>query len=97
MQARVTLIQILPGKMAEAINIYKDSVVPAAHQQKGCKGLTLLTEHNTGRGISITLWQTEADLTAGESSGYYQQQLAKFTDVFGAPPVREQYEVSVRG
>ncbi len=95
MNARVTIVQIVPGKLDEAVGLYRDSVVPAAKQQKGCKGLYLLTDRNTGRGISITLWETEADMTAGENSGYYQQQLAKFKDVFGAPPVREAYEVSV--
>ena len=96
MYARVTIVQIQPGKIDEAIRIYRDSVVPAAKQQKGYKGIYLLTDRNTGKGISVALWQTEADMTAGESSGYFQQQLAKFKDIFGAPPVRERYEVSVQ-
>jgi len=97
MNARVTIVQIVPGKLDEAVSLYRDSVVPAAKQQKGFKGLYLLTltDRNAGKGISITLWETEADMIAGENSGYYQQQLAKFKDVFGAPPVREAYEVSV--
>ena len=97
MYARATTVQIRPGKMDEAIGIYRDSVMPAAKQQKGFKGLSLLTDRNTGKGISIVLWETEGDMKSGEASGYYQQQLAKFKDVFGAPPVREQYEVSVQG
>jgi len=96
MYARVTIVQIQPGRMDEAIRIYRDSVVPAAKQQKGSKGTYLLTDRKTGKGISVTLWETEADMTAGESSGYFQQQLVKFKDIFGAPPVREQYEVSVQ-
>jgi len=96
MNARVTTVQVRPDKMDEAIGIYRDSVTPAAQQQKGFKGLLMLTDRNTGKGISIALWETEADMTAGESSGYFQQQLAKFKDVFSAPPVREQYEVSVQ-
>jgi len=96
MHARVTTVQIRPDKMDEAIGIYRDSVTPAAQQQKGFKGVLLLTDRNTGKGISVTLWETEADMTTGESSGYFQQQLAKFKDIFGAPPVREQYEVSVQ-
>jgi len=96
MNARVTIVQFLPGKMDEAIGIYWDSVVPAAKQQKGYRGVYLLTDRKTGKGISIALWETEADMTAGEASGYYQQQLAKFKDIFGAPPAREAYEVSVQ-
>jgi hypothetical protein len=43
-----------------------------------------------------SLWETEADMTAGESSGHHQQRLAKFKDIFAAPPVREAYEASVQ-
>ena len=96
MNARVTLVQILPGKMDDAIGVYRDSVAPAAKQQQGCHGAFLLTDRETGKGISITLWETEADMTMGENSGYYQQQLAKFKGIFSAPPVREAYEVSIR-
>lgn len=96
MYARATTSQILPDKVDKAIAIYRDSVTPAAKQQKGFKGIWMLTNRKTGKGISITLWETEADMTAGESSGFYQQQVAKFKDVFGAPPVREQYEVTVQ-
>ena len=96
MYARVTIVQFQPGKIDEAISIYRDSVVPAAKQQKGNKGVYLLTDRNTGKGISIALWATEADIKAGETSGYFQQQLAKFKEIFGAPPVREQYEVTVQ-
>ena len=35
-------------------------------------------------------------MTAGETSGYYQQQVAKFKAVLSAPPVREAYEVTVK-
>ena len=55
MNAGVTLVQILPGKMDQGIELYRDSVVPAAMQQKGCKGVYLLTDRKTGRGISIDL------------------------------------------
>ena len=96
MHARVVTVQIQPGKIDEAIGIYGDSVVPAAKQQQGFKGALLLTDPDMGKGISVTLWEAEADMTAGEASGYYQQQIAKFGAVFGAPPVQEHYEVSVQ-
>jgi hypothetical protein len=34
-------------------------------------------------------------MTAGEASGYYQQQVAKFKDLVSGPTVREAYEVSI--
>ncbi len=96
MFARVTIGQFPPAKMDEATGIYRDSVVPAAKQQKGFNGLYVLGDRKTGKGLTIALWETEADMLAGENSGYYQQQVAKFKDLFSAPPVREAYEVTVR-
>jgi len=96
MHARVTIGQMLVAKLDEATGIYRDSVVPAAKQQKGFKGLYVLVDRKTGKGLTIALWETEADMTAGEKSGYYQQQVAKFKDFLSAPPVREAYEVTVK-
>ena len=96
MFARVTIGQFLPARMDEATGIYRDSVVPAAKQQKGFNGLYVLGDRKTGKGLTIALWETEADMLAGENSGYYQQQVAKFKDLFSAPPVREAYEVTVQ-
>lgn len=96
MYARVSIAQAQPGKADEVIRIHGDSVVPACKQQKEFKGLYLLTDRKTGKGITISLWETEADMTAAETSGFYQQQIAKFKAVLSATPVREAYEVSVK-
>ena len=96
MHARVVTVQIQPGKTEEAIRIFRESVVPAAKQQKGFKSIMLLTDPNTGKGVSVGLWESEADLMASETSGYFREQLGKFGGLFLAPPVREVYEVSVQ-
>ena len=95
MFARVTIAHTLPGKAEEALRIERESIVPACRQQKGFKGLYLLQDHKTHKGLTITLWETEADMKAAEASGFYQQQVAKVKDVLAAPPVREEYEVSI--
>jgi len=97
MHARVTTVEMQPDKIEESVRMYRDSVIPAAKQQQGFKGAFLLTDPNTGKGVSITLWETEADMRAGETSGYYQEQIAKFAQIFAGPPTREGYEVSVQG
>ena len=94
MRAKVVTFQIQPGKRDEAGRIFKEYVIPAAKKQKGFKAGILLTEPDTGKGVSIGLWETEEDIKASESSGYYQGWLSKFTDVFALPPSRELYEVS---
>lgn len=97
MFARLTIIQVNIKRMDEAIKLYKESVVPAAKSQKGYRGIYLLTDRKTGKGISIAFWNSEEDAIANEQSGYYKEQVGKFKDLLTAPPVREGYEVSVQG
>jgi heme-degrading monooxygenase HmoA len=79
MFARIVTVQVPPDKREEAISIFQNSVIPAAKQQKGFISLMLVTDR-TGKGVSVGLWETEADLNANEASGYLQEQLAKFAD-----------------
>jgi len=95
MFARLTIVQVKADKMDEVIKIYGDQVVPAAKSQKGYKGILLLTDRKTGKGISVALWESEQDAIANDKSGYYQQQVARFKDHFTKPPVQENYEVSI--
>lgn len=96
MFARVTMVQVDLNKFDETTGIFRDSVLPAAKSQKGYQGAYLFTDRKTGKGISITLWDSEEDAIANEQSGYYQEQLGKFKGFFTAPPVREGYEVSIQ-
>jgi heme-degrading monooxygenase HmoA len=97
MYARVTLAQLQPGMIDELIQFLRDNVVPAAQAQQGFKGLLLLTDDNTNKGIAVALWEAEADMAASESSdGYYSVQLARGAHFFAAPPVREAYQVTLQ-
>ena len=94
MHARVILGKVKHDKQDEAINIYKENVVPAAKEQKGFKSMNLLTDMDTNKFISITIWETEKDMIAGESSGYLQEQVGKITSLFVGPPTIQHYIVS---
>ena len=96
MFARLTIVQVKIDKIDETIKIYEESVIPAAKSQKGHVGAYLLINRETGKGVSITVWDSEEDAIANEQSGYYQEQVAKFKDAFTAPPVREGYEVAIK-
>lgn len=95
MYARVAQVKIQSERIDEAIEIYQRSVVPALEGQPGFKGALLLTQPESGRGISITLWETEGHRTAGEVGGFYQEQIARFAGMFTETPVREAYEVPI--
>ncbi|KAA3660959.1 MAG: hypothetical protein DWQ04_17910 [Chloroflexi bacterium] len=96
MYARVVTIYVKPGSMDEGINIYESSIVPAMKKQLGFKGTTLLANKDTNTALSISLWETEADMQAGEASGYLQTQFAKAAQLFTAPPANAHYEVAVQ-
>ena len=97
MYARVTLAQLQPGKVDELLHFLHEHVVPAAQAQQGFKGLLLLTDEITNKGMAIALWETEADMAASEASGgYYQVQLARGAHFFAAQPVRETYQVRIQ-
>jgi heme-degrading monooxygenase HmoA len=96
MQARAVNIPFKLGKIEEASPIVKDSIVPAMKRQKGFKGQLLLTQSDTGKAIPISLWETEADLTAFETSPLYKELMGKLGGVLAGPPAGERYEVSVQ-
>ena len=98
MYARVTTVQLQPDKAQEANrSLCRLGGAGGGRQQPGNQGAWLLIDRATGKGVSISLWDSDTDMEAGEASGYYQQQLGKFGPLMTAPPVREVYEVAVQG
>ena len=96
MHCRAVTVQIQLGKTQEAIDLYNNSVIPAAKQQKGFAGAYLMTDAASGKGLSITVWESQADMEVGEAAGgYYQEQIAKFGSLFAGLPVINRYELSV--
>ena len=96
MFARLTIIQVDTERIDEGIEIYRDSVVPAAKSQKGFRGVSLLVDRKSGKAISIVLWDSEEDAIANEKSHYYQEQLVKTMHLYREPPIREGYEVVIQ-
>jgi len=97
MYARVTVAPAHTPKIDETIKVMRDSILPMARKQKGFKGLFFLTNRMTSKHIVITMWNTEADLRAEESSGFYHEQVAKKAQLLAGPAIMEDYEVSVQG
>jgi heme-degrading monooxygenase HmoA len=93
MYARAVAVPVDPSKLDDMLQIWKESVLPAAQSQQGFKGALVLGDRATGQGMSITLWDSEGDMAAGESSGYYREQLAKFGKIFAGQPDLKHYEV----
>ena len=96
MYARVVNVQLKQGMLDEAKGIINESVVPVFKEQRGFKSQFLLTQQDTNKAISINLWETEADLTAFETSPLYPEVLGKLADVLAGPPAGDAYEFSVQ-
>src|SRR5258705_3568121 len=96
MYMRTVVLTIKPGSMDEAIKIFQDSVIPTAKQQKGFVSVNLGTDRSANKAEIVGFWETEADLLASETNGFFQEQMAKLGTTFAAPPVRTVYELNAQ-
>ena len=96
MFARETLFEIdtLRINLDDALEKFKELIVPEAQKQQGYEGMYVMRTPE-GKGLVMSLWASEEAATAGLTSGYYEEQLAKFVTLFRVPPGREHYEVVI--
>jgi heme-degrading monooxygenase HmoA len=94
MFARITMFEIdmLRISLDEALVRFKQVVLPEVRKQDGYEGLYVLRTPE-GKGCILSLWSSQEAAIAGEESGYYDEQVAKFVSFFKSPPGRDHYEV----
>ena len=68
MFARVSTFQGPPDQTAEGIRLAREQILPAARLMDGFKGIYLLYDRESGKSLSVTLWETEADMQASEEA-----------------------------
>jgi heme-degrading monooxygenase HmoA len=78
----------------EAVELFRESVVPALHEQPGFEGVYLLLSPE-GQALVLTFWESEEAAQAGiaGSRSFYSEQVEKFVTLYKAPPGRESYDV----
>jgi len=94
MQARVTLFEIdtLRIGLADALEVFKERVLPRLHQQPGCEGVMAL-ETPEGKGMLISFWSSPEAADEAVKSGFYDEQVGEFTMFMRQPTDRQHYEV----
>jgi heme-degrading monooxygenase HmoA len=96
MVARATMAEIDTVRMSidEAVELFRESVVPALHEQPGFEGVYLLLSPE-GQALVLTFWESEETAQAGiaGSRSFYSEQVEKFVTLYKAPPGRELYDV----
>jgi heme-degrading monooxygenase HmoA len=94
MYSRVTLVEIdmVRSSVEEALELYRQNVLPALREQEGFEGVVLMANED-GNGLVVSLWSTAEAAEAHSETGFYSDALAQFVTLFRSPPGREHYEV----
>ena len=90
MQARVTKFEGSPEQVDAAIKLVKETIAPGAKRLEGFRGGYWLLDRASGKGFSVTLFNSESDLDKSEDAA--AQLRAKASSVARITAV-ERYEV----
>ncbi len=85
MHARVITVRVPPARLADAVRIVREVVVPPLQQRPGFQHFLLLTDPATGTVIAISRWATEEALRASEPNPLLRALAARLMDVVAAP------------
>ena len=91
--AEVDLVRHSPTK---AIEVFKESIVPALEDQEGYEGCYVLLSEE-GKVLVLTFWSSDETARASRVSGFYQEQIERLSGFvfFRTAPGREAYDVVV--
>jgi len=67
--------------------------MPAAQRQPGFNTFVVMGNRDEGKMVGISLWETEEDMLASESSECQQDQVSRIITLLRRPPEFEAYEV----
>lgn len=90
---RIISLPVQPTQVENAVQMFKKSIAPQFQQQKGLKAGYLVGNKASGKIESVTLWESEADASALDSSGFYDKWTAMLTPYLSGSVIREQNEV----
>src|SRR2546427_954054 len=90
MHARVTKFEGSPAQIEAGIKDINERVIPAAKKLAGFKGGYWLVDRKSGKGFSVTLFESESALRASEdAAAQLRSQASPLTKITGV----ERYEV----
>jgi heme-degrading monooxygenase HmoA len=93
MYARVSTINGKPEKIDKVIKHLEEAT--ELDNSKGWKGAYVLVNHQTGKILTITLWESMADMEATVAEAYQIRNQA--TSIAGAAPATvEMYQVALQ-
>lgn len=95
MFARVVNVKVKKDSIEEAIELYRQNIVPKAESMEGFEGIYLLVDRETGSGMSISVWSAEKGAEADRQGAMFGEEIEKFGDLVKASPVQEVFEIAI--
>ena len=86
MQTRVMMLPVLEGKIDQLIDVVKGDIAPVLHKLEGFHAGFVLTDKETNRALTISIWDSEWQMLASEECPVYVEQIAKMTAFLREPP-----------
>ncbi len=97
MYARLSHFRWPTVNTAEGIRLARERLLPAFRQAPGFRGLHVLVDRETGEGVGISWWASEADAAAAGADPALVAALSDFPAVGFSFGARHTYELIVRG
>ena len=69
--------------------------ITTGKSQEGFNGFVVKSDRGANKFFSTSLWSTEADMFAGESGEYFQDQISRVVTLLAGPPLHEHYRVDI--
>ena len=66
MYARVSTLEGSPDQIDEGLRYLREELLPTGKDDPGFKGQIALADRNSGKTLSITLWESEVEMGATE-------------------------------
>ena len=95
MHARVANIRFPPDVRDEVVRV-GSGLTAILKSQHGFKGLQVLTHPEAGRGMIVSLWETESDAEASEATASYIGQMSMMSSFLYELLAPKTHEVNVR-
>ena len=83
----------LAERFDAVVRMLHEAVIPAAKRQRGFSSFVVISNREKGKILSITFWETEADMRAGEEGEYFPEQVSRLISSLRGPPEIEHFEV----
>ena len=93
MYARMTTIHSPAERMDAGIEKVRDDILPAMRNIPGFKGIIGLVDRNANTGITVSLWEDERAMEAGEQEGTRLREEAASAMKAETEPMVNRYEV----